>query len=42
MLKSIDQDLLKVAVLGEKFQKLFFTNCQEDAVAKHIQGVLVA
>lgn len=42
VLKTIDQDLLKATVSGEKFQELFFPNCQDDAIAKHIQGVLTA
>lgn len=40
VLKSIDQSLLKTAVSGEKFQELFFKNCQDDAIASHIRGVL--
>ena len=32
--------LLKAAVSGEKFQDLFFTNCQDDAIAAHIKSVL--
>jgi hypothetical protein len=40
VLKSVDQDLLKAAVSGEKFQELFFTNCQDDAIASYLQGVL--
>lgn len=39
-LKAVDQDLLKATVSGEKFQELFFTNCQDDAIAAHIKGVL--
>ena len=39
-LKAVDQDLLKAAVSGEKFQELFFTNCQDDAIAAHIKSVL--
>lgn len=41
-LKAVDQDLLKAAVSGEKFQSLFFPNCQDDAIAGYIQGVLKA
>ena len=40
VLKSVDQDLLKAAVSGEKFQELFFTSCQDDAIAAHIKSVL--
>jgi hypothetical protein len=42
VLKTIDQDLLKATVSGEKFQDLFFANCQDDAIASHIRGVLAA
>ena len=42
VLKSIDQELLKATVSGEKFQDLFFSNCQDDAIASHIQAVLAA
>jgi hypothetical protein len=38
----VDQDLLKATIAGEKFQQLFFPNCQDDAIAKHLQGVLSA
>ena len=39
-LKAVDQDLLKATVSGEKFQELFFTNCQDDAIASHIKGLI--
>ena len=42
VLKSVDQSLLKSAVSGEKFQELLFTNCQDDAMASYIKGVLAA
>ena len=40
VLKAVDQDLLKAAVSGEKFQQLFFANCQDEAIASHLRGVL--
>jgi ribose 5-phosphate isomerase RpiB len=42
VLKSVDQELLKAAVSGERFQDLFFSHCQDDAIASHIRGVLAA
>lgn len=40
VLKTVDQDLLKAAIAGEKFQEYFFANCQDDAIADYIRGVL--
>lgn len=40
VLKGIDQDLLKATVAGEKFQELFFADCQDEAIAAHIRAVL--
>ena len=40
VLKSVDQELLKATIAGEKFQALFFPNCQDDAIASYLQGVL--
>ena len=37
VLQSVDQDLLKSAVAGEKFKELFFANCQDDAIASYIK-----
>lgn len=42
VLKSVDQDLLKAAVSGEQFQQLFFPNCQDEAIAAYIRGLLAA
>ena len=42
VLNAVDQDLLKAAVAGEKFQDLFFPNCQDEAIASHIRGVLAS
>ena len=42
VLKTVDQDLLKATVAGEKFQSLFFPNCQDDAIGKYLQGVVAA
>ncbi|OLF71019.1 hypothetical protein AWH62_13210 [Maricaulis sp. W15] len=42
VLKTVDQDLLKAAIAGEKFQEYFFANCQDDAIADYIRTVLAA
>lgn len=40
VLKDVDQDLLKAAIAGERFSELFFPNCQDEAIATHLRGVL--
>jgi ribose 5-phosphate isomerase RpiB len=40
VLKNLDQDLLKGAVSGERFQKFFFENCQNEEIAAYIKGLL--
>jgi ribose 5-phosphate isomerase RpiB len=39
-LKDIDQELLKGAIAGEKFQELFFANCKDEAIANYIKTLL--
>jgi ribose 5-phosphate isomerase RpiB len=39
VLKSVDQDLLKAAVAGERFEELFFANAQDTAIADYIRCV---
>ena len=39
-LKSIDQDLLKGAVAGEKFSELFFASCKDDELAAYVKTLL--
>lgn len=39
-LKAIDQELVKQAVGGERFQKAFFDNAQDDAIVAYVKGVL--
>ena len=39
-LDRIDQDLLKGAIAGEKFQELFFANCKDQKIADYIRGLL--
>ncbi len=42
VLKSVDQDLLKAAIAGERFQENFFANCQDEAIAAYIRTVLAS
>jgi len=42
VLKAVDQDLLKAAVAGEKFQAYFFANAQDEGIRDYIQGVVGA
>lgn len=39
-LKNIDQELLKGAVSGEKFQEYFFANCKNEEIAAYIKQIL--
>lgn len=39
-LDRIDQDLLKGAIAGEKFQELFFANCKDEKIAAYIRNLL--
>jgi len=39
VLKAVDQDLLKAAVAGERFEELFFANTQDTAIADYIRRV---
>jgi ribose 5-phosphate isomerase RpiB len=40
ILKNIDQELLKGAVSGERFQEYFFANCKNDEIANYIKHLL--
>ncbi|MFT4090123.1 MAG: RpiB/LacA/LacB family sugar-phosphate isomerase [Asticcacaulis sp.] len=40
VLKTVDQDLLKAAVAGEKFQEYFFANAQDEDIKAYIKGLL--
>ena len=40
VLKSVDQDLLKAAIAGERFQEYFFANAQDEAIRDYVKGVL--
>lgn len=37
VLKTVDEDLLKAAVGGERFEKLFFDNAQDNAIAGYVR-----
>lgn len=39
VLKSIDQDLLKATIAGERFSELFYANSQDDAVSNYLRSV---
>ncbi|ARU27724.1 RpiB/LacA/LacB family sugar-phosphate isomerase [Cellvibrio sp. PSBB006] len=39
-LKSLDPELVKTAVTGERFQACFFENCQDKTVLEFVNGVL--
>lgn len=39
-LDRIDQELLKGAITGEKFQELFFANCKDEEIAAYIRNLL--
>ena len=40
VLKTVDQDLLKAAIAGEKFQEYFFANATDAGIRDYIQSVL--
>ena len=39
VLKTIDQDLLKSAIAGEKFAELFYANSQDDAISDYLRSL---
>ena len=39
VLKSVDQDLLKAAIAGERFEELFFANAQDTEIADYVRRV---
>lgn len=39
VLKTIDQDLLKSAIGGERFTELFYPNAQDQAIADYLRGL---
>lgn len=39
VLKTVDQDLLKAAIAGEKFADLFYANCKDEAISDYLRGL---
>lgn len=39
VVKTVDQDLLKSAIAGEKFADLFYTNSRDDAMSDYLRGL---
>lgn len=39
VLKSVDRDLLKAAIAGEKFAELFYPNAQDQAIADYLRAL---
>jgi len=42
VLKTVDQDLLKQTIAGEKFSELFFANAKDQAIADYLKSVLAS
>lgn len=40
VLKTVDQDLLKAAIAGERFQDYFFANATDEAIRDYVKGLL--
>lgn len=40
VLKTIDQDLLKATIAGEKFSELFFANAEQGEISDYLKSVL--
>ncbi|RZJ39461.1 MAG: hypothetical protein EON86_14270, partial [Brevundimonas sp.] len=40
VLKTVDQDLLKAAVAGERFQDYFFANATDEGIRAYIKGLV--
>lgn len=40
VLKSVDQDLLKAAIAGERFEEYFFANSKDEEINAYLRGVL--
>lgn len=39
VLKSVDQDLLKKAIAGERFTEYFYPNSQDDEISSYLRGL---
>lgn len=42
VMKSVDQDLLKSAISGEKFKDLYFANATDETLINHVRSLLDA
>ena len=42
VLKTVDKDLLKAAVAGERFQEYFFANATDEAIRDYVKGLVSA
>jgi len=42
VLKTVDQDMLKAAVAGEKFQEYFFANATDEGIRDYVKGLVGA
>lgn len=42
VLRTMDQDLLKAAIAGERFQDYFFANATDEGIRDYLKGVLAA
>jgi hypothetical protein len=40
VLKTVDQDLLKAAIAGERFQDYFFANATDEAIRAYVRDVV--
>lgn len=40
VLKAVDQDLLKAAIAGERFEEYFFANAEDEAIINYVRSVL--
>ena len=39
VLKTVDQDLLKAAIAGERFADYFYANAQDEAIKAYLKGL---
>lgn len=39
VLTTVDQDLLRAAIAGEKFAEYFYPNCQDDGIAAYLKAL---
>lgn len=39
VLKSIDQDLLRSTIAGERFSDLFYANCQDEDISQYLRSI---